>query len=77
MLQFKKKTFEKVVLCAIIKKERNEIKMKKNNIKNKKVKNKEQRHYDKGQIFVKVMAAFLAVLMVGGTGITLIYALMG
>ena len=59
------------------KKERNDSKMKKNDIKNKKVKNKEQRHYDKGQIFVKVMAAFLAVLMVGGTGITLIYALMG
>ena len=51
--------------------------MKKNDVKNKKIKNKEQRHYDKGKIFVKVMAAFLALLMVGGTGITLIYALMG
>lgn len=51
--------------------------MKKNDVKNKKIKNKEQRHYVKGQIFVKVMAAFLALLMVGGTGITLIYALMG
>ena len=56
--------------------------MRKNNvkdekIKNGKIKNKEQRHYDKGQIFVKVMAAFLAVLMIGGTGMTLIYALMG
>ena len=49
----------------------------KNNKKDKKMKNKEQRHYDKGQIFVKVMAGFLAVLMVGGTGISLIYALMG
>lgn len=49
----------------------------KNNKKDRKIKNKEQRHYDKGQIFVKVMAAFLAVLMVGGTGISLIYALMG
>ena len=53
------------------------LKMKKNDVKNKKIENKEQRHYDKGQIFVKVMAAFLALLMVGGTGITLIYALMG
>ena len=49
----------------------------KNNKKDKKMKNKEQRYYDKGQIFVKVMAGFLAVLMVGGTGISLIYALMG
>ena len=49
----------------------------KNNKKDKKMKNKEQRRYDKGQIFVKVMAGFLAVLMVGGTGISLIYALMG
>ena len=48
-----------------------------NNKKESKMKNKEQRHYDKGQIFVKIMAAFLAVLMVGGTGISLIYALMG
>lgn len=47
------------------------------NKKDKNIKNKEQKHYDKGQIFVKIMAAFLAVLMVGGTGITLIYALMG
>ena len=53
------------------------LEMKKNDVKNKKIKNKEQRHYVKGQIFVKVMAAFLALLMVGGTGITLIYALMG
>ena len=49
----------------------------KNNKKDNKIKNKEQRHYDKGQIFVKIMAAFLAVLMVGGTGLTLIYALIG
>lgn len=31
--------------------------------------------YDKGQIFVKVMAGFLALLMVVGTVSTLIYAL--
>lgn len=32
-------------------------------------------HYDKGQIFVKIMAGFLALLMVLATGMTLIYAL--
>lgn len=31
--------------------------------------------YDKGQIFVKVMAGFLALLMVVGTVASLIYAL--
>ena len=41
--------------------------------------NKEQknRNYDKGQIFVKIMAGILALLMVAGTGITLVYALIG
>lgn len=36
-----------------------------------------KRQYDKGQIFVKIMAGVLALLMVAGTGVTLIYALMG
>ena len=47
-------------------------------MKNKEKNNAEasKRQYYKGQIFVKIMAAFLAVLMVAGTGITLIYALM-
>lgn len=49
--------------------------MKRNNQKNEK--SKEQKHYDKGQIFVKVMAGFLALLMVGGTVMTLMFALMG
>ena len=49
--------------------------MKKN--KTQKIKNKEQRNYDKGQIFVKIMAGFLALLMVVATGGTLIYALIG
>lgn len=43
------------------------------------MKNKEHKakaNYDKGKIFVKIMAAILAVLMVAGTGITLVYALM-
>ncbi len=35
-----------------------------------------KRQYDKGQIFVKIMAGILALLMVAGTGITLVYALM-
>ena len=40
-------------------------------------KNKENNtNYDQGQIFVKIMAGVLAVLMVAGTGITLVYALM-
>lgn len=36
-----------------------------------------KRQYDKGQIFVKIMAGVLALLMVAGTGVTLVYALMG
>ncbi len=36
-----------------------------------------KKQYDKGQVFVKIMAGFLAMLMVAGTGITLVYALMG
>lgn len=42
---------------------------------NKNKKNKEKRRYDKGQIFVKIMAALLAILMIAGTALTLIYAL--
>lgn len=34
-----------------------------------------KKQYDKGQVFVKIMAGILAILMVAGTGITLIYAL--
>ncbi len=37
----------------------------------------QKRQVDKGQIFVKIMAGVLALLMVAGTGITLVYALMG
>lgn len=47
---------------------------------NKEVKSKEKvnhRHFDKGEIFVKIMAGFLALLMVLATGATLIFALMG
>ena len=42
------------------------------------MKNKEKDKYrDKSQIFVKIMAAVLAILMVAGTGVTLVYALVG
>lgn len=43
--------------------------------KNKQAKIEKKHQYDKGQIFVKVMAGFLAILMVVGTVSTLIYAL--
>ncbi len=43
------------------------------NKKQEKIEKKHKR--DKGQIFVKVMAGFLALLMVVGTIATLIYAL--
>ena len=36
---------------------------------------KPKKQYYKGEIFVKIMAGILAVLMVAGTGITLVYAL--
>ena len=41
----------------------------------KKEKINQKHHYDKGQIFVKIMAGILALLMVVATGATLIYAL--
>ena len=40
-------------------------------------KQEKKKQLDKGQIFVKIMAGILVLLMVGGTGITLVYALMG
>lgn len=46
-------------------------------MKKKEQKTKKQKiQYDKGQIFVKIMAGVLALLMLAGTGITLVYALM-
>lgn len=42
----------------------------------KKEEQKIKTQYNKGQIFVKVMAGVLALLMVAGTGVTLVYALM-
>ena len=42
--------------------------------KNEKI--KKHKNYDKGQIFVKVMAGLLALLMMTGTIATLVFALM-
>ena len=36
---------------------------------------KKRREYNKGTVFVKIMAGILALLMVGGTCATLIFAL--
>ena len=36
---------------------------------------KKHKNTDKGRIFVRVMAGVLALLMVGGTAISLVYAL--
>lgn len=49
--------------------------MKKENKKEIVNKNK-HKNYDKGQIFVKVMAAILAILMVGAACSSLVYALL-
>ena len=45
------------------------------NNKEKNLKNKEQRKYDKGQIFVKVMAGILALLIILSVAATLIFSL--
>ena len=37
---------------------------------------KKTKHYDKGQIFVKVMAGVLAILMLVAAASTLLYSLM-
>ena len=44
-------------------------------VKEKKIKKKEQRKYDKGQIFVKIMAGILAFMMVMSIAVSLIYSL--
>lgn len=43
--------------------------------KQEKIKNKEQKRFDKGQIFVKIMAGILALLMILSVSATLIYSL--
>lgn len=40
-----------------------------------KIKNKEQRKFDKGQVFVKIMAGILAIMMIMSIAGTLIYSL--
>ena len=43
--------------------------------KNKKIKNENQRNYDRGQVFVKIVAGILALLMVASALATLGFAL--
>lgn len=43
--------------------------------KDKEIKNKDQKRFDKGQVFVKIMAGLLAVLMLFSVGASLIYSL--
>lgn len=50
------------------------MKKDKENKKNK-IKNKEKRHFDKGQVFVKIMAGILAIMMIMSVAGTLIYSL--
>lgn len=45
-------------------------------MKKEKEQNKKRREHNKGEIFTKIMAGMLAVLMIGGTCATLIFALM-
>lgn len=44
-------------------------------VKEKKEKNKKQKRYDKSQIFIKIMAGILAILMILSVAGTLIYYL--
>lgn len=43
--------------------------------KENKIKNREKRKFDKGQIFVKIMAGILAIIMVMSIAVSLIYSL--
>ena len=42
---------------------------------NKEEKTKKRHNYDKGQIFVKIMAGILAIMMVMSIAVSLIYSL--
>ena len=46
------------------------------NNKEKKIKNKEQKKYDKGQVFVKIMAGILALLMILSVAGSLVFYLL-
>ena len=75
-VNFPKKSIEIIIKCVIIL--YGECILERVKIMKQKKENKVKVHkeHDKGQIFVRVMAAFLAVLMVVGTCGSLIYALM-
>ena len=45
------------------------------NNKEKKIKTKQQKQFDKGQVFIKIMAGILALLMILATSATLLYSL--
>ena len=45
------------------------------NNKEKKITTKQQKQFDKGQVFIKIMAGILALLMILATSATLIYSL--
>ena len=45
------------------------------NNKEKKIITKQQKQFDKGQVFIKIMAGILALLMILATSATLIYSL--
>ena len=45
------------------------------NNKEKTRKTKQQKQFDKGQVFIKIMAGILALLMILATSATLIYSL--
>ncbi len=47
------------------------------NKKEKKIKSKEQKRYDKGQIFVKIMAGILAFMMILSICGTLLFYIIG
>lgn len=65
-----------IICCVInIHKDKGRVnKMKKEKKQQEKI--KKNRNFDKGQIFVKVMAGILALLMIVATGSSLIYSLM-
>lgn len=43
--------------------------------KEEKINNKEKRKFDRGQIFVRIMAAILSIIMIMSIAVSLIYAL--
>ncbi len=65
------------IICFVINKHKDKERVKKmKKGKKQQEKIKKNKNYDKGQIFVKVMAGILALLMIVATGSSLIYSLM-